>query len=155
MSDRTRYSSCEIPVSTGGKKVIRNRLYPFQDNFTWKGLKREKYKTGGDDWAGIARQVLIGPSGAHTGFHLRYFEIEPGGYSSFETHRHEHVVIGVRGKGRVKLNRRTVEVNFLDVLYMKPHTPHRLYNPYREPFGFFCIVDAKRDRPRSVKIQVK
>jgi ribulose-bisphosphate carboxylase large chain len=151
MAKKAQYSSCEIPVAAVKKNVNRNRLYPFKDDFRWKGVKTEKYKTEGDDWAGIARQVLVGASGENTRFHLRYFEIKPGGYSSFESHKHEHVVVGIRGKGKAKLNRRTVDVNFLDVLYVKPDTPHRLYNPYSEPFGFFCIVDSKRDRPVPVK----
>ncbi len=108
----------------------------------------QRYKPDGDDWAGIARQVLIGDRGEGTGFHLRYFEIAPGGFSSYETHRHEHVVIGVRGRGKVRMGGRVVEIGFLDTLYIAPHTPHRLYNPFEEPFGFLCIVDAVRDRPR-------
>lgn len=151
MAKSVRYSSCEIPVIIGRKTGNRNRLYPFQDNFRWKGVKVNEYKTDGDDWNGVARQVLIGASGESTKFHLRYFEIKPGGYSSFETHKHEHVVIGIKGRGKVKLDRRIVNINCLDVLYINPETPHRLYNPYDDPFGFFCIVNARRDRPKSVK----
>jgi hypothetical protein len=36
------------------------------------------------------------------------------------------------------------------VLYVAPDVPHQLINPYNEPFGFFCIVDAERDRPRTL-----
>ena len=114
-------------------------------------MKVEEYKTKSDDWEGIARQVLIGAGGESTKFHLRYFEIKPGGYSSFETHKHEHVVIGIRGRGKARLGRRVVNINHLDVLYINPDTPHRLYNPYDDPFGFFCIVNARRDRPKSLK----
>jgi ribulose-bisphosphate carboxylase large chain len=151
MSKKVRYSSCEIPLETNRKAGNRNRHYPFQSDFTWKGVKVHKYKSGGDDWSEIARQVLIGDSCETTKFHLRYFEIKPGGYSSFETHKHEHVVIGIRGKGKAKLNKRHVDINFLDVLYINTETPHRLYNPCKKPFGFFCIVNAKRDRPKPVK----
>lgn len=151
MAKSDGYSSCETPVTSGSKTANRNRHYSFQDNFRWKGVKVSEYKTSGGDWDGIARQVLIGASGESTKFHLRYFEIKPGGYSSFETHKHEHVVIGIRGEGKAKLDRRIVNINCLDVLYINPETPHRLYNPYDDPFGFFCIVNARRDRPKSVK----
>lgn len=126
-------------------------LYTFRD-FRWKGIRVERYKSSGNDWSKIIRQTIIGNHGEKTDFELRYFEIMPGGYSSFETHRHEHVVIGIRGKGRAKLNKKDIDVGFLDVLYISPHTHHRLYNPYDEPFGFFCIVDSKRDKPAPVKI---
>lgn len=99
----------------------------------------------------MIRQVLVGDHGETAKFHLRYFEIGPGGYSSFETHKHEHVVIGIRGRGKAKLNRRVTDIKYLDVLYVNPNTPHRLFNPFEEPFGFFCIVNARRDRPMPVK----
>ena len=151
MSENKQFSSCEIPELKRRKMINRNRLYSFQKDFTWKGVKVRSYKTGGDNWADIVRQSLIGDHGETAKFHLRYFEIGPSGYSSFEMHKHEHVVIGIRGRGRAKLNRRSTDINFLDVLYITPDTPHRLYNPYEEPFGFFCIVNAERDRPRPVK----
>ena len=151
MAKSIENSSCEIPSRTGRKTGNRNRLYSFHDNYRWKGVKVEEYKTKSDDWEGIARQVLIGAGGESTKFHLRYFEINPGGYSRFETHKHEHVVIGIRGKGRARLNRRVININHLDVLYINPDTPHRLYNPYDDPFGFFCIVNSRRDRPKPVK----
>lgn len=128
-----------------------NKMYSFQDGFRWKGVRVEKYKAEGDDWSDIIRQVLIGPSRKSMKFHLRYFELGPGGSSSHETHDHEHVVIGIRGKGTARLNGRNTDIKFLDVLYVKPNAPHRFFNPYDEPFGFFCIVNAERDRPRPVR----
>ncbi len=153
MSRKKFYSCCELP--TNRKKRLyksRNRLYRFMpQEFRWSGVKLESYKPVGDDWQGIARQNIIGVHGETTKFHFRYFEIAPGGNSSFEMHKHEHVVICVRGRGRVKLNRRTVDIKYLDVLYIAPETPHQLFNPFDEPFGFFCIVNARRDRPKPVK----
>ena len=151
MRKKARHASCEVPLKPGGKTDNRNRQYAFQGDFTWKGVKAGRYKDDGEDWSGIVRQVLIGGRGETAKFHLRYFEIKPGGCSSYETHRHEHVVVGIRGRGRARLNRRNIDINYLDVLYINPDTPHRLDNPYIEPFGFFCIVNAERDRPRSVK----
>jgi len=150
MSRQKRFSSCDIHRAPEKRPDNRNRLYAFNDDFSWKGVKVEKYKSDGGDWSEIARQVLIGARGESAKFHLRYFEIEPGGYSSFETHKHEHVVITVRGRGSARVINRIIDLKFLDVLYMNPDSPHRLSNPYDEPFGFFCIVNAKRDRPRAV-----
>ena len=151
MAKKPQNSSCELPVRPSNAQDNRNKLYRFKSDFTWRGVKVQDYKNEGDDWSRIARQALIGASGETAKFHLRYFEIDPGGTSSYETHKHEHVVIGIRGKGRARLGRRTVEINHLDVIYINPDTPHRLYNPYDGPFGFFCIVNAKRDRPKPVK----
>lgn len=142
-------------LKTGGKNVTK--LYKHKGNFTWKGIKTEKYKPTGRDWADIVRQTLIGNHGETTKFHLRYFEIAPNGYSSFEMHKHEHVVVGIRGKGicivrnpRSSEAEKTYEIGFLDTLYIQPDAPHQLRNPFNEPFGFFCIVNAKRDRPKTL-----
>ena len=132
-------------------KENKNRLYKYKGRFTWQGVKTERYKPTGKDWADIVRQTLIGNSGETTKFHLRYFEIAPGGYSSFEMHKHEHVVIGVRGKGTCIVNKKTYKIGFLDTLYIQPYAPHQLRNPFNEPFGFFCVVNAKRDKPKIIK----
>ena len=153
MSGKKQYSSCDVPTTPGKKPLNRNKMYPFQDGFRWKGVRVENYKADGNDWSDIIRQVLIGPERESAKFHMRYFELAPGGFSSYETHNHEHVVIGVRGKGNARLNRRNIEIKFLDVLYVRPNSPHRFLNPYDEPFGFFCIVNAERDRPRPVRIK--
>ncbi len=126
----------------------KSALYKYTGKFTWEGVKTEQYKVSGKDWSDIIRKTFIGIRGETTRFHLRYFEIAPGGYSSFEKHRHEHVVIGIRGKGICVINKKKYIVNYLDTLYIAPSAPHQLRNPYKEPFGFFCIVNAKRDKPK-------
>src|SRR4030042_4205873 len=105
--------------------INKTRLYKYKGNFTWKGIKTEKYKTAGADWKNIIRKVLIGSHNESTKFHIRYFEISPGGFSSFEKHKHEHVVIGIRGKGKVLCSKsgsnrteRNYQLNFLDTLYI-------------------------------------
>ncbi|MEW6419476.1 MAG: cupin domain-containing protein [Nitrospirota bacterium] len=149
------------PFSKGGlggfsdkKKTFKenkSRFYKHKGSFMWQGIKTERYKPTGRDWADIIRQTLIGSRGETTKFHLRYFEIAPGGYSSFEMHKHEHVVIGVRGKGTCIVNKKTYKIGFLDTLYIQPDAPHQLRNPFNEPFGFFCIVNARRDKPKILR----
>ncbi len=131
-----------------------SKIYRHKENFRWSGVKTEKYKQkeGGqkDGWSAISRLVLTGSHGETSKFHLRYFEIAPKGYSSLERHRHEHVVICIRGKGKVRMGKRSYTLNYLDTAYIAPDTVHQLTNPYNEPFGFFCIVNAKRDKPKIV-----
>ena len=139
------------PVEKDGtKKRNRTTLYRYKGDFAWHGVKIEEYKPVGEDWSRMIRQTLIGNHGESTKFHIRYFEIAPGGYSSFETHRHEHVVIGIRGEGVCTVKKKKYAIGFLDTLYIEPSAPHQLTNPFKEPFGFFCIVNAKRDRPKRI-----
>jgi ribulose-bisphosphate carboxylase large chain len=147
-------SFCELPAKPG--KTQRSNecaLYKHRKDCSWKGIRDEPYKQKEGDWAKIIRRVLIGSHGETTKFHVRYFEISAGGNSSFEKHRHEHVVICLRGKGVVITGRKKRTMEYLDTIYIPPHTPHQLSNPFRVPFGFLCIVNAKRDRPKILQQQ--
>jgi quercetin dioxygenase-like cupin family protein len=155
--NRTTRSSCDWRSMPERPKQNRNRtrLYKYEGDFSWTGIKTEKYKHGKGDWSGILRRTLIGNHGESAKFHLRYFEIAQGGCSSFEMHKHEHVVIGVTGKGVCIAGNEKHQIGFLDTLYIAPDTPHQLGNPFREPFGFFCIVNSKRDKPRIIKKEIR
>ena len=133
------------------KGANKDRIYRHRGNCRWTGVATDKYKQVDGGWYSISRRVLVGKRGESAKFHLRYFEIAPGGHSSLERHKHEHVVICIRGKGRVKLGGKSHVIANLDTVYISPDTAHQLLNPYKEPFGFFCIVDAKRDRPKPVR----
>lgn len=127
-------------------KVVRGRDY------RWQGVPLRAYKDAGDGTArfsGVTRQTLLGEGEdeAALNFITRYFEVEPGGYSSLELHRHPHTVIVVRGRGRVLLDGVSHDLEPLDAVYVSPETPHQ-FQALDEPLGFLCIVDRDRDRPR-------
>ena len=147
--------SCDWEKKPNGRKKIqtenKSRIYCYKGKSSWQGIKAEAYKPRSREWADVVRHTLIGSHGETTKFHLRYFEIAPYGYSSFETHKHEHVVIGISGKGVCVVGKKRYQIRFLDTLYIEPNAPHQLRNPFKEPFGFFCIVNSKRDRPKILK----
>ncbi|HSW62847.1 MAG TPA: cupin domain-containing protein [Dissulfurispiraceae bacterium] len=134
------------------KKDNRNRIYRF-DKYTWQGVNPESYKPEPGDWAAIERQVIIGSKGETPLFHLRYFEIAPGGYSSHEQHAHEHVIVCIRGRGMVRIGRKKHSLRHLDTVYIAPGSVHQFNNPNDEPFGFLCIVNAERDRPVLIELK--
>jgi ribulose-bisphosphate carboxylase large chain len=146
--ERAFGSSCEVR-SPGASGPIAPVLR--FEGARWNGRRSEEYKPAdASDFRGISRTELIGRSGANTAFDLRYFEIQSGGYSSFEKHVHEHVIIGVRGAGVLVKDGARFDIRPNDIAYVGPLEPHQLSNEGLEPFGFYCIVDHKRDRPRSV-----
>jgi ribulose-bisphosphate carboxylase large chain len=142
-------SLCDWKAKPSAAKVSDKSLIHKRQmgRYTWKGVNTEAYKAGKGDWNRIIRRTLVG-EGVKSKSHLRYFEIAPGGQSSLEKHRHEHIVIGIRGKGKVLLDKKQRTVTILDVVYISPNTPHQFSNPFNEPFGFFCVVTARRDRPK-------
>lgn len=118
----------------------------------WTDVETADYKPPEDEsWRGVSRRELVGTTGESTAFHLRYFEIEPGGYTTLEEHDHTHTVVVLRGQGRVVIGDAVREVGFGDVVYVAPRTAHQFRNEGTHgPFGFLCIVDAERDRPDEV-----
>ena len=150
-------SSCDMPVtapmgadarvSDKGSRV--HRFIPArsaeQPN-AWLGVAVEDYKSPAAHHCGVVRSVLAGTNG----FQVRYFEISAGGFSSREFHRHEHVVVVMRGRGEVQLDGTWHEVGFGDTVYIAPLEVHQLRNNGAEPFGFLCVVDTERDTPTTV-----
>ena len=136
------------PIEGNHSKVIRHR-----GDFTWKGIELEPYKETTETWKGISRRELVGRRGESPRFHVRYFEIVPGGFSTLEKHDHEHVVIPLRGRGEVRFGCTIYRVGSGDVVYIAPGDPHQFRNPEEadEPFGFLCIVNAERDAPHPTE----
>lgn len=129
-------------------------LKRFRHDFRWERVALEPYKlrsAGAGEFAGASRQVIAGNRGEPIAFELRYFELEPGGFTSLERHRHCHVIVGLRGRGRVTIGTREHRVAPFDAIYIAPNQPHQLRAAGGTPFGFLCIVDRERDRPRSVE----
>lgn len=135
------------PLTGNHSKVIRHG-----GDFTWEGVALEPYKATTEFWKGVTRRELSGTRGESQRFHVRYFEIAPGGHSTLEQHEHEHVVIPIRGRGEAQFGCDVYRVAFGDVVYVAPDDPHQFRCPddAPEPFGFLCIVNAERDAPRAV-----
>lgn len=128
-----------------------SKLFRHKGDFRWNHIEPRVYKSEDNSWLGVARHVFTGETGESTKFHVRYFEIEKGGYSTLEYHQHEHVVVVMRGEGHALVGDRRLALGFGDVLYVAPNDIHQLSNSSDEPFGFLCVVNAERDRPIPVE----
>lgn len=140
----------QLPAEVPQENV--SKLLRFLPGFAWQGVSLEPYKKDSDTWRGMTRRELVGKRGESTPFHVRYFEIEPGGHSTLEKHHHEHAVVVMRGRGEVQIGCRLYPVGFGDVVYVCPQDPHQFRCPEgaAEPFGFLCVVAAVRDRPEPL-----
>ena len=132
------------------------RRIPFDPTtFRWAGVEERAYKFNlGDErgmgWKDVTRHTIGHPDDLGADFELRYFELQPDGYSSVEKHAHVHLVVAVRGAGRALVGDGIVDLAPLDALYVPALTPHRWLNEGDEPFGFLCTVDAARDAPQPL-----
>jgi quercetin dioxygenase-like cupin family protein len=133
-------------IDPHARAAQRERIGFDPTSFRWEGVDEEAYKVG-PGWKGVSRHTLARPGVIPSGFETRYFELEPGGYSSLEKHRHVHFVVALRGSGRALVGERVYELAPFDAVYVPPLAPHRWLNAGSEPFGFLCTVDGERDRP--------
>ncbi|MAL17341.1 MAG: cupin [Balneola sp.] len=119
------------------------------ENFEWQGVERKDYKSDTSCYQGVHRYSILG-EGEHEqelNFQTRYFEVNAGGYTSLEYHRHPHTVVIIRGSGSMVLGDEIYELNIHDVVFISPETLHQFHADKEENLGFICIVDRYRDKP--------
>lgn len=131
-------------MSKNPSKVIKAR------NYRWDDVPMREYKTDGTHFKDITRQTLLGEAEGEEALNsiTRYFEVQPGGYSTLERHEHTHAVVIIRGHGEVILEERIEPIGLHDCVYIAPNTFHQFHALGDEPLGFLCIVDRERDRPQ-------
>ncbi len=89
-------------------------------------------------------QILIGIGEQSPHFHMRYFAVQPGGYTSLDQHAHDHGVYILHGRARLRLSNEEHELQTGDVVYIPGNEVHQFFAVGDEPFGFLCVVPAKR-----------
>jgi quercetin dioxygenase-like cupin family protein len=114
---------------------------------TWEGVEVLRYKPEGSaPFRDVTRQVLFSDPGLDC--ELRYFEVQPAGYSTLERHEHVHAVLILRGRGRCLVGTEIFEVAPHDLVSVPPLTWHQFRAAPDAPMGFLCMVNARRDRPQ-------
>jgi len=134
MDDVTK-SPTRIPhrAASGGHRWDAVELRPYKED------ERALFKT-------ITRQILF--SDPELDGELRYFEVEPGGFSTLERHDHMHAVMVLRGQGRCLVGNEVREIALHDLVTVPPRTWHQFRATAQEPLGFLCMVNARRDKPQ-------
>ncbi len=94
----------------------------------------------------VSRQILFSDPELHA--ELRYFEVAPGGFSTLERHEHMHAVMVLRGRGECLVGSKVRKIELHDLVTVPPWTWHQFRAGAREPLGFLCMVNARRDKPQ-------
>ena len=117
----------------------------------WQNRQAIAYKTDQTlSHQNASKVELLGQQNEDIAFSLRYFELQPGGYTSLEQHQHTHTVIGAKGIGELQMGNTLNILKAHDIAYIPGHMAHQLRNHSEQPFGFYCIVDRRRDRPTHI-----
>jgi quercetin dioxygenase-like cupin family protein len=132
-------------ISIGEKMGIIHRQNTIENGeLRWHDVAVRAYgpENSGADHA--TRQILIGTDENSPNFHMRYFAVQPGGHTSLDQHSHEHGVYVLHGRARLRLGDDEHELNTGDVIYIPGNEVHQFFTSGQEPFGFLCVVPARR-----------
>ncbi len=110
----------------------------------WEDVPVRTYGPENSDADRATRQILIGTEEDSQNFHVRYFAVQPGGHTSLDRHAHDHGVYVIHGRARLHLNEDEYEVSTGDVVYISGNEVHQFFTLGQEPFGFLCVVPARR-----------
>jgi len=122
------------------------------DGFRWEGVEHRPYKDAESaPFKAISRQNLF--SDPRLLGELRYFEIEPGGFSTLERHEHMHAVVVLRGLGQCLVGEKIHALQSHDLIAIEPWTWHQFRASEAAPLGFLCLVNSARDRPQLPSAQ--
>ncbi|MGE0260616.1 MAG: cupin domain-containing protein [Alphaproteobacteria bacterium] len=120
---------------------------PFREGYRWDEVAHMPYKEDGSvPFKAISRQVLF--EDANLSCQWRYFEMQPGGYSTLERHEHMHAVMILRGHGHCLLGTELRSVGPFDLVTIPSWTLHQFRATKDEPMGFLCMVNSERDKPQ-------
>ncbi len=127
--------------------ILRRSLGSQGSSPSWQGVDRLAYKDEGSaPFKAISRQILFAES--DLACQWRYFEIESGGFSTLERHRHGHAVMILLGCGRCLVGTTVLSVQRHDLITVPSLTWHQFRADCGQPLGFLCMVNAERDRPQ-------
>jgi quercetin dioxygenase-like cupin family protein len=122
---------------------VIHRFNGKENNFNWEGaIPRDYYKPGTKNSEG---KVIIGKADGAKQFIIRYFRVEPGGWTALESHPHDHGIFILHGKARASVGTEEVEIGPRDAIYIGPDEIHQLRSIGNEPLGFLCVIPPKEN----------
>jgi quercetin dioxygenase-like cupin family protein len=84
--------------------------------------------------------MLIGEADGAPNFHMRMFQVEPGGHSPYHDHPWEHEAFIVSGAGSVKTPEGNVKIAAGDVVFVESGDEHSFQADAGETLVFICCV---------------
>ena len=96
--------------------------------------------------AGTRMRMLIGPDDGATTFHMRHFEVQPGGHTPHHQHDYEHEVLVLEGQGIAKSEQGERPVRAGNVVWIPANEKHQFRNPGPQPLQFICLIPAPQNR---------
>ncbi len=90
----------------------------------------------------VRMRMLIGPDDGAPNFHMRHFEIAPGGHTPHHTHDYEHEMLVLSGTGVAKSEQGDRPIQAGDVIFVAAGEKHQLINNADIPCTVICLIPA-------------
>ena len=94
---------------------------------------------------GVRMRMLIGPAEGAANFHMRQFEVEPGGNTPHHAHDYEHEVLILGGAGVAVGEQGEQAVKAGDVVWVPANEKHQFRNTGGDALKFICLIPAPQD----------
>ena len=93
----------------------------------------------------VKMRTLIGPEEKAPTFHMREFEVAPGGHTPHHAHDFEHEILVLSGNGVAKSEQGDWPMAGSDVIFVPAKEKHQFINAGNEPLRFICLIPAPCD----------
>lgn len=94
---------------------------------------------------GAKMRMLIGPDDGARNFHMRHFEVAPGGFTPHHQHDYEHEILVLSGRGVAASEQGERPLAAGDVIWVPANELHQFRNTGETPLEFICLIPAPRD----------
>lgn len=91
---------------------------------------------------GARMRMLIGPDDGAGLFHMRHFEVEPGGCTPHHQHNYEHEILVLKGEGIARSATGDRPFKEGDVIFVPPNEIHQFCNTSTATCEFICLIPA-------------
>jgi len=98
------------------------------------------------DARGVKTRVLMSDKDGAPNFIMRVFEIEPGGHTLYHTHRWEHEVYVLEGRGAVRQGGKDNPIEKDSFALVAPDEEHQFVNLGDEPLKFICVIPVPKPK---------
>jgi len=95
--------------------------------------------------SGAKMRMLVGPNDGAANFHMRHFEVAPGGFTPHHRHDYEHEILILRGRGVAQSEQGERPLAAGDVVWVPANELHQFRNTGEEPLEFICLIPAPKD----------
>lgn len=101
--------------------------------------------------SGARMRMLVGPQDGARNFHMRHFEVAPGGFTPQHQHDYEHEILILKGQGVAHSEQGERRFAAGDVIWVPPNETHQFRNSGSTPLEFICLIPAPQDCSVPVK----